>query len=326
MRIRSVVLATSLTLIALALPVLAQPVSGAKPWKPPLTADGHPDLQGTWVNRNATPLERPKQLEGRPLLTDAEVAELKSRAQRIFDDGHSDMPGGDDEFLAALANVPQYTRSAATSPSDIRIIKEFDNHTSLIVDPPDGKLPAYTPAGERRRAALAAANNRKGPATRFEDLTTFERCITWGVPMPRPGPFTSYYQIVQSPNYVMFLMEAVHDARVIPLDGRPHLPEAVRGWNGDSRGHWDGQTLVVDTTNFSAETNFMGSAGNLHLTERFTRTAPDEIRYEITVDDATTWTKPWTAVLRLKNTQDKIYELACHEGNFEIMEDMLKAK
>jgi len=325
MRIRSIVLA-SLTLTSLALTGVAQPTSDARPWTPTLTADGHPDLQGTWVNRNATPLERPKQLEGRPLLTDAEVAELKARAERIFDDGHSDMPGGDDEFLAALANVPQYTRAAATGPSDIRVRRDFDNHTSLIVDPPDGKLPPYTPDGERRRAALAAASSRKGPATRFEDLTTFERCITWGVPMPRPGPFTSYYQIVQAPNYVMFLMEAVHDARIIPLDGRPHVPDSVRGWNGDSRGRWDGQTLVVDTTNFSSETNFMGSAANLHLTERFTRIAPDEIRYEITLDDATTWTKPWTLALRLKQTDDKIYELACHEGNLEIMEDMLKAK
>jgi hypothetical protein len=141
--------------------------------------------------------------------------------------------------------------------------------------------------------------------------------------MPRPSPFTSYYQIVQSPDYVVIVLEAIHDARIIPLEGRPHLPQNVRTWNGDSIGHWDGKTLVVDTTNFSTKSNFMGSAENLHLLERFTRVAPDELRYEMTVDDPTTWTKPWTAVLRLKQTQDKIYEFACHEGNFEIMETML---
>jgi hypothetical protein len=319
LRIRSLIASVPLTFAISA----AQPASDAKPWSPSLTPDGHPDLQGTWVNRNATPLERPKQLEGRALLTDAEVAELKARAARIFNDGHSDMPGGDDEYLAALENVQTYNRSSATGPSDIRVDRDFDNHTSLIVDPPDGKLPPYTPEGQRRRAAFGAATSHQKLATRVEDLTPFERCITWGVPMPRPGPFTSFYQIVQSPNYVMLLMEAVHDARIIPLDGRPHLPGSVRSWNGDSRGHWEGQTLAVDTSNFSSKTNFMGAAENMHLTERFSRIAPDEIRYEFTVDDPTTWTKPWTAVLRLKHSDQKIYELACHEGNFEIMEDML---
>jgi len=141
--------------------------------------------------------------------------------------------------------------------------------------------------------------------------------------MPRPGPYTSYYQIVQTPHYVMVLLEAIHDARIIPLDRREHLPSNVRTWNGDSIGHWEGDTLVVDTANFSPKSYFMGAAENLHLLERFTRVAVDEIRYEMTVDDPTTWTKAWTAALRLKQTQDKIYEFACHEGNYEIMETML---
>jgi hypothetical protein len=201
--------------------------------------------------------------------------------------------------------------------------REFDNRTSLIVDPPDGKLPPYTPEGQRRGSALRAAINKQNPVTSLGDLTNFERCITWGVPMPRPGPDTSYYQIVQSPGYVVIVMEAIHDARIIPLDDRSHLPQGMRTWNGDSLGRWEGQTLVVDTTNFSPKDNFLGSAENLHLVERFTRVAPDEIRYEMTVDDPDTWTKPWTAVLRLKQTQEKIYEFACHEGNFEEMQDML---
>jgi hypothetical protein len=285
-------------------------------------AHGQSDLQGNWMNKNATPLERPKQLEGRELLTDAEVAELKARAVRIFGAGNSDAANGDAVFLASLANVDRYKSETATGPT-MFLDREFDNHTSLIVDPPDGKLPPYTPAGQQRRAAGAKASNMHTPPTRPDDMTPFQRCITFGVPMPRPGPFTSYYQIIQSPGYVVIVMEAIHDARIIPLDGRPHLPQNIRTWNGDSVGRWEGRTLVVDTTNFSPQDDFMGSAENLHLVERFTRIAPDEIRYEMTVDDPTTWTKPWTAVLRLKHTDEKIYEIACHEGNFEVMKDML---
>jgi hypothetical protein len=286
------------------------------------TAQGQSDLQGNWTNKNATPLERPKQLEGRELLTDAEVAELKARAVRIFGDGNSDAANGDAVFLASLANVDRYKSETATGPT-MFLDREFDNHTSLIVDPPDGRLPPYTPGGQQRRAAGAKASNMHTPPTRPDDMTPFQRCITFGVPMPRPGPFTSYYQIIQSPGYVVIVMEAIHDARIIPLDGRPHLPQNIRTWNGDSVGRWEGPTLVVDTTNFSPQDDFMGSAENLHLVERFTRIAPDEIRYEMTVDDPMTWTKPWTAVLRLKHTDEKIYEIACHEGNFEVMKDML---
>ncbi len=298
----------------------AQPTKG---WAPPFTSDGQPDLQGNWMNKNATPLERPKQLEGRESLTDAEVAELKARAVRIFGGGNSDAANGDAVFLASLANVEVYKSENATGPT-MFLDREFDNRTSLIVDPPNGKLPPYTPEGQQRRAAGAKAAGLRNAPGSPEDMTPFQRCITFGVPMPRPGPFTSYYQIVQSPGYVVIVMEAIHDARIIPLDGRPHLPKNIRSWNGDSVGHWEGQTLVVDTTNFSPKDDFMGSAENLHLVERFTRVASDEIRYEMTVDDPTTWTKPWTAVLRLKHTDEKLFEVACHEGNFEVMVDMLR--
>lgn len=281
------------------------------------------DLEGTWVNRSATPLERPKQLEGRESLTDAEVAELRKRFDRIFRETNSDFPAGDDVFLAALANVDKYQRGSATGNSDALPEREFDNRTSLIVDPPDGRLPSYTAEGQKRLRAEAAAAGTLNSPRQARDLTNVQRCITWGVPMPRPSPFTSYYQIVESPGYVVIVMEAIHDARIVPLDGRPHLPSNVRTWNGDSVGRWEGKTLVVDTTNFSEQSRFMGSAENLHLIERFTRIAPDEIRYEMTVNDPATWTKPWTAVLRLKQTQDKIYEFACHEGNLELMETML---
>ncbi len=312
-------------LVLLAAIAFAFTAQAQQPWAPPLTPDGHPDLQGNWVNKSATPLQRPKELEGRDSLTDAEVAELQRRFTRIFTDSKNDFPAGDDVFLAALANLDLYKRPSSTGNSDNVFEREFDNRTSLIVDPPDGKLPAYTAEGQRRLKAEAAAVNTQNSPARPADLTNIQRCITWGVPMPRPGPFTSYYQIVQTPGYVVVFLEAIHDARIIPVDGRPHLPDNIRTWNGDSIGRWEGKTLVVDTTNFSSRASFMGSAENLHLVERFTRIAPDEIRYEMTVDDPTTWTKPWTAVLRLKHTEEKIFEFACHEGNFEIVETMLSA-
>jgi hypothetical protein len=314
---------TAIVGLAFVLRLAGQGSVGSKTWTPPLAADGHPDLQGTWVNRSATPLQRPKDLEGREFLTDAEVKQLQQRADRLFKSGLADMPAGDDVFLAAWADLKEYKRSSATGTSDIMLEREFDKRTSLIIDPPNGKLPPYTPESLKRQAA--EAKNVHRPPQSLEDLSNLERCITFGVPMPRPGPFTSFYQIVQTSNYVVVMLEAIHDARIIPLDGRPHLPPGMQTWNGDSRGRWEGQTLVVDTTNFSSKDNFMGSAENLHLIERFSRVAPDELRYEITVEDPTTWTRPWTAALRLKQTEERIYEMACHEGNLEIMEDMIRA-
>jgi hypothetical protein len=303
--------------------------ASAKTWTVPLTPDGQPDLQGVWVSNGATPLERPKELEGKQFLTDAEVAALKERARRIFQDGSSDYAAGDNAFLAALGNLDQYKNPnpGGTTGSSLEMIeREFDNRTSLIMDPPDGRIPPLTPAAARKRAAAAAA--AQVPPAGPEDLNNAVRCITFGVPKLGgnfgAGPY-SYYRIVQASGYVALFMETIHDARIIPLDGRPHLPQTIRAWNGDSRGRWEGKTLVVDTTNFSAKSNFMGSAENLHLVERFTRTSPDTIDYQITIDDPTTWTKPWTAVVRLKQTQEEIYEFACHEGNLELMKGILSA-
>jgi hypothetical protein len=286
---------------------------------------GQADLQGVWLSNSATPLERPKGLEGKPFLTDAEVAELKKRAQRLFKQGNSDFASGDNAFLAAYANVEQYKNpNISTGGAEDMVDREFDNRTSLIVDPPDGKLPALTPAAQQRQAAAAEAAKR--PTTRPEDLTNFIRCITFGVPRVGgnfgAGPY-SYYQIFQTAGYVVLFTEMIHEARIIPLDGRPHLPQNIRQWSGDSRGRWEGKTLVVDTTNFSTKSNFMGSAENLHLVERFTRVAPNRLDYAVTIDDPTTWTKPWTAVIRLKQTQENIYEFACHEGNYVSMVAML---
>lgn len=307
---------------------LAAAIAAAQTGTPPLTQDGQPDLQGTWLSRSATPLERPKALEGRQYLTDAEVAELKKRADRIFSNEQNDYASGDRPFLAALANVDQF-KIGATATAVEMIEREFDSRTSLIVDPADGRIPPLTTGGQRRLAGGLAKAAVDHPPGAPEDLANDLRCITFGVPRLGgnygAGPY-SYYQIAQTPGYVVLFMEVIHDARIIPLDGRPHLPESVRTWNGNSRGRWEGQTLVVDTTNFSPKSFFLGSAENLHLVERFTRVAPDEIRYEITLDDPTTWTKPWTAMLRLKQTQERIYEYACHEGNRPLEEALRVAR
>ncbi len=296
-------------------------------WTPVLGSDGHPDLQGVWLNNSATPLERPKLLEGRPLLTDEEVAELRRRADRLFKNTNADFAAGDAVYLAALADVDRFKSTTATGSTFEMIDREFDNRTSLIIDPPDGRIPALTAEAQQRRTAADAIRRRpfEGP----EDLNQVERCLTYGVPRLSSGNTGAgplgYYQIVQTPSYVVLLLEAIHEARMISLDGRPHLPSAVRQWQGDSRGRWEGNTLVVDTTNFSASNNFMGSSDHLHLVERFTPVAPDRIDYAITIDDPTTWTKAWTAVIRLKRSAERVFEYACHEGNYEILRGMLGA-
>jgi hypothetical protein len=291
-------------------------------WTPPMTADGQPDLRGVWRDTSATPLERPKQLEGRQFLTDAEVATLRERADRIFKAGESDYASGDNVFLAALSDVDQFKSPTATSGSETMIVREFDNRTSLIVDPPDGKIPPLTPEAQRRQSALSTAVAAGlSPPAGPEELSNAIRCITPGVPRVGgrygAGDY-GYYEIVQAPGYVVIFSEVMHQTRIIPVNGRPHLPPGLRAWDGDSRGRWEGKTLVVDTTNFSPKSNFMGSAENLHLVERFTRIAPDEIKYEVTVDDPGVWTRPWTALVRLRRTNEVLYEFACHEGNLPL--------
>jgi hypothetical protein len=296
-------------------------------WAPPLSADGHPDLQGVWLNNSATPLERPKALEGRQSLTDEEVAELRKRADRLFKGTNADFASGDAVFLAALADIDHFKSANSTGTTFEMIEREFDNRTSLVIDPPDGRIPPLTAEAIQKRAAADA--NRRRPFEGPEDLTLVERCLTYGVPRVSgtntgAGPL-GFYQIVQTPTHVVLFLEAIHEARVITLDGRPHLPPSVRLWEGDSRGRWEGTTLVVDTTNFSSRNNFMGSSDRLHLVERLTAVAGDRLDYQITIDDPTTWTKPWTVVIRLKRSAERLYEYACHEGNYEIIRDMFAA-
>lgn len=320
-------------LVVTTMPAMAQtrntekPTTGAKGWTPPYTSDGQPDLQGVWKNNSATPLERPKALEGKTLLTDEEVAELKKRAARLFDVRvDSDFAGGDNFFLALLANSDRYRNPNSTGTAVEMVEREFEHRTSLIVDPGDGRIPALTPEGRKRvasRPTPTAAGQR--PPAGPEDLSNPLRCITYGIPkLGGNAANNGYFQILQAPGYVVLAGETIHDVRFVPLDGRPHLPQTVRQWHGDSRGRWDGHTLVVDTTNFSPQSDFMGSAENLHLVERFTRTASNTLNYEVTLDDPTTWTRPWTAVIRLRQTPGPLYEVACHEGNVYTMEGMLR--
>ncbi len=283
-------------------------------WTAPRTVDGQPDLQGVWTNNIATPLERPKELEGRALLTDQEVAAFKKKAHELFG-GNSDAAFGDSVYRSVLANV-NGTASGFKSldgetgdySSAWTVEREWENRTSLITDPADGRLPAMTSEGQKRRAASAAARTRRpdGP----EDRALQERCITYGSPQLTAG-YQSYSQIFQTSNAVIIETEMIHDARIIPLDGRPHLPPAVQQWLGDSRGHWEGDTLVVDTTNYKPESFMSMSSEKLHVIERFTRTGPESLKYEITINDPGTWTKPWSLMIPLKRSPDPIVEYAC---------------
>jgi hypothetical protein len=311
-------------LAPLAMPGIARGQTRQESWTAPRTPDGQPDLQGVWLSKSATPLERPKALEGRTFLTDEEVAELQARAARLFNDGNSDFAAGDAVFLAALTNQERFKSPTSTHNSEDMIEREFDRNTSLIVDPPDGRIPAVTAEAQRRRETAAIAARREHP----EDFDNALRCIAFGVPRlgGRYGAGDyGYYQIIQTPGYVVLHLETGHEARIIPLDGRPHVPQNVRFWSGDSRGRWDGQTLVIETTNFSPKSNSLGAAAGLHLVERLTRVAADTIRYEMTLTDPTTWTRPWTAAMPFRQSTEKLYEWGCHEGNYHIMTGMLSA-
>jgi hypothetical protein len=286
----------------------------ATAWIQPRTPDGQPDLQGVWANNSITPLERPKALAGRALLTDEELAVLKRKAAALFS-GDGDAAFGDTLFETLLTDTQKFVSTDGKTGDYNQfwlVQRDWDNRTSLITDPPDGRIPALT--GPAQQILAANAGRRERPAAGPEDRSLSERCITFGV--PRLGAaYNSYYEIVQSPGYVAITMETIHDARIIPLDNRPHIASNIRQWHGNSVGHWEGDTLIVDTTNYSGKSNFRGANENLHIVERFTRVGPDTINYEVKVDDPTVWTKSWTAMIPLKRSDDLVYEYACHEGN-----------
>ena len=283
-------------------------------WTLPRTPDGQPDLQGVWANNNATPLERPPEWAGKERLTDEELAALQSAAQEAVDDG--DALFGDQLVLAAIQRTQATSYDPTTGNYNQFWIadRDFNNRTSLVIDPPDGRIPDLTTSG-RARAQMVRNHRRDHPADTYTDRPLSERCVTYGVPRLGAG-YNSYYQVFQSPTHVVMYHEMNHDARIIPIDGTAPLDDDVRLWHGDARGYWDGDTLVVETANYSGKATFRGvSAENLRVTERLTRTGPQTLEYEVTINDPTTYTQPWTVSIPLMGTTDAIYEYACHEGN-----------
>jgi hypothetical protein len=294
----------------------------------PRLPDGRPDLQGVWANNSVTPMTRPTQWKDKERLTDAEVAELQQIVQKFTDQG------GDAIFQSVVqmaldakekGEFKQISYDATTGNYNQFWMadRDWDNRTALIIDPPNGQYPGFTPEGMKRAAALAqqATPSESGPAGKAdgpEDRPLNERCITYGAPLAFAG-YNAYQQIIQSPEAVVILQEMIHDARVVPISSQPHLPKNVKQLHGDPRGRWEGDTLVVETTNFSVGNLFLGTSPDVKLTERYTRVSRDFINWEITVDDPATWVKPWTFMVRLKRSDDQLYEYACHEGNHSMI-------
>src|SRR2546429_1609482 len=288
-----------------------------KPWIPPRTPWGHPDLQGVWDYRTITPLERPSALSGKEFLTDDEAAVFEREENRrqnrdLIDPAKGGLqypPGG-----VVPYNEFWYDRGKSVVGS---------RRTSLIVDPPDGRLPPLTPEG-KKHADAGVLDDRETQLGRpradsYEDRPLSERCILSAGTLPiLPGPYNNNIEIIQTSGYVAILNEMIHEHRIVPLDARPHVSQNIRQWVGDSRGHWEGDTLVVDITNFSPKVDFRGAGPRLHVVERFRRLAADTLQYEFTVDDPTIWTTPWTAVIPMQKSSELIYEYACHEGNFAL--------
>lgn len=284
--------------------------SGAAAWVPPRTMDGQPDLQGAWSYATLTPLERPTELAGKEFFTEEEAAEFARQTQQRVSTDRRD--GGSQADVGRSYN--EFWRDRGTVRA---------GRTSMIVNPPDGRIPALTP--DAKRLEDARAQVRTGPARGPEDRNLWERCITRGLPM-FPSSYNNNFQIIQVPGYVLILLEMIHDARIIPLDGRAHIPQNIRLWMGDSRGRWEGNTLVVDTTNFSEKTSFRGSSENLHLIERFTRTDAETLLYEFTLEDPASFTRPWTGVIPTTRITDPLYEYACHEGNHAMVSILAGAR
>lgn len=289
----------------------AEKTPSAATWSPPRTPDGQPDLQGIWSNATNKPFERPKELGAKEFYTPEEAAAL---AKKGYLGERNQQPDAHYDFS-------QYGMDAMQA----RFAQNL--RTSLIVGP-EGRIPPMTPEAVQRNAARGAklkGHEFDGP----ENRSLTERCIIYGEvegPPMLPPMYNNNMEIVQGPGYVAILNEMYHDTRLIPLDGRPHLAPSIRLWRGDSRGHWEGNTLVVDTTNFTGKTHFHGSSENLHVVERFTRTSKDTILYQFTVDDPSTWAKPWGAELVMGPALGEIYEFACHEGNYGMANNLSGAR
>ena len=308
---------TSVGVLALVCGIVAfAPATVAGQGAMPRTPDGQPDLRGVWNFSTATPMERPEELAEKETLTAEEAAEWEKQlaVQRAG-------------LESELEDAPLEARVGYS----LRVWFEWGDsldgqRTSLVVDPPDGRIPAVTAEVEARREEQRTLRQRHahGP----EDRGISERCLLGfnsGPPMT-PSAYNNNMQLFQTADHVVILNEMVHNARIIPLDGRSHLPANLRQWVGDSRARWEDDTLVVETTNFLRETSLGGSSANLHLVERFRRVDADTLLYEFTVSDPTSWARPWTAQVKMTKTDQPLYEYACHEGNYSMASSLSGAR
>jgi hypothetical protein len=302
--LQAVIVAVSLATLA---PLAAQ-TPAAIPRSAPRTPWGDPDLQGKWNNTTMTPLERPAQFAGKAVLTEAEAAGFQR--QELERNNADRRDGASRADVDRAYNEMWFDRGRLTKTM----------RTSLVIDPPDGRIPAFSPEGSEREAARLAARQKRGPADSWEDRPLTERCLlNHGVP-PLPTGYNNNYQILQVPGYVVILYEMLYEPRIIPLDGPPRNGPHIRQWKGNSRGRWEGSTLIVDTTDFSDQTMIRGIAAKpseaLHIVERLTRVDADTIDYQATLEDPRTWSRSWTIAVPLRKTDDRLYEYACHEGNY----------
>jgi hypothetical protein len=311
-----VLITTGVLIVMVAAPLSAQtPVAKAKTWTAPRASDGHPDLQGVWTNATITPMERPAALAGKPTLNEAEAKAYEAHDQQTNTLDESDSP-----LVANTGSgaVGAYNNLFVDRGSELARV-DGAKRTSLIVDPPDGKIPFLPNRPAQMRAPGFGSYNS------VKDRPLSERCIlgfgsTAGPPM-LPVLYNNNYQIVQTHDTLVILVEMVHDARVVRLNST-HAPSNIRRLFGDSIGHWEGDTLVVDTTNFTDQTRFRGSTENLHVIERFKRVDAQTILYRATIEDSAAYSKPWTLEYPFRATDGPVYEYACHEGNYA-MPDIL---
>jgi hypothetical protein len=339
MRNRLIVPAAAIIIIALALSLAAQsPKAATKPYVTQRTPDGHPDLQGTYDLATLTPLERPNSVQA--VLSDEEAQKLERQVAARVEAGARPIsadraapPKGGDGSTGAAGNVGGYNNFWLDPGSSYTIV-DGEKRTSIVIEPPDGKVPPLTPAARLRAAARlprptsdATESRDPGlePAGSYDDperRPLGERCLlgfgsTSGPPALPDYFYNNLHQIVQTPDNIMILTEMVHDARIIRMNAE-HLPKAIRKWMGDSVGRWEGDTLVVDTTNFTDKTRFRGATEDMHVIERLTRVAPNALLYRFTIDDPATWARPWTGEYTWPSTNEHIYEYACHEANYAL--------
>jgi len=326
MRVRCFVAMVSALVVAIVVPSAA---GQSGKWTPPRTPDGKPDIQGTFTFSTITPLQRPVDLSGKDVLTPEEAAAFEANENKRLNRDLFDPEKG-----APSVGYPPRSQGGVLSYNDFWYERgnqlTADKRTSLIVDPPDGRIPPVVPPSperQRAQAARAAGAGRfaAGLPDHYTDMSWPVRCVVrTDVPPYLPTIYNNDFQIFQSPGYVAIGPEMIHSARIIPVDGRPHLNKGLRQWLGDTRGHWEGSTLVVETTNFRADEGVLFQNANpatFTITERFTRVAPDSINYEFTVADPTTWTKPWTALIPWTKIDpaEQMYEYACHEDNYDVV-------